>query len=216
MSSIVRVMFIGHGPSGLPEDRVVNTFHFLGAGSSYGVDAAIAIEAVRTFYGGTNPNSPVGAYLSPWVQRDYELRAYDLLTPKPRVPTIATGTLPPVISNAGLPEEVACCLSYAGGALPTTRRKRGRIYLGPLVAAATSVATSTQPCRPTATFILDLLTAAQRLATAAGENVTWVVRTEIGTPGHAVIDRGYVDNALDTQRRRGPKTTARTLFPVPG
>lgn len=205
----VRVMFIGHGPSNLPEDRVVNTFHFVGSGD-YASTADLALDNVEDFYNGSLGQSQVIAYwLSPWVQRSAELRAYDLTQAKPRVPTIRPFTLA-TGQSTGLPEEVAVCLSYYG-APPITPRRRGRLYIGPLNGSGASSSTSLLPARPQPALVSDLCVAASRLA-IYGSLAQWSIRSSLPTENFVPIVAGYVDNALDTQRRRGPDPTDRTLW----
>ena len=50
--SNVRVMFIGQGPSGFAEDRVVNTFHFHGSLAWDAGDSVACLAAVNDFYNG--------------------------------------------------------------------------------------------------------------------------------------------------------------------
>lgn len=214
--SKIRVMFVGHGPSNLPEDHVVNVFHFF-RGGAYADNVTSTIDAVADFYIDPYSSNTVGQFLSPWVQRTAELRAYDLDEAPPRVPTTIPLFLPAVESNSGLPEEVACCVSLLGAVPPAmTPHRRGRLYIGPLCTTAGNIANATVPARPSGTFIQTVGLAAAALVTA---NVGWSVRTVSGggglSPGgFTLIANGYVDNAFDTQRRRGPRTTARTVWPV--
>jgi len=214
--SNIRVMFVGHGPSNLPEDEVVNVFHFQKTGD-YATNVGDTLTQVEAFYTAVYSGNTVGQFLSPWVQRTAQLRAYDLLTDPPRIPTIQTLSLPSAESNSGLPEEVAICLSYHGAVPPAlTPHRRGRIYFGPLCTTAYSIANTTNPARPSTSVTQTLgLAAAALVLSGAG----WAVRTKHGGTGIApgfltLIHDGYVDNALDTQRRRGPRTTARTAWPV--
>jgi hypothetical protein len=210
----VRVMFVGHGPSNLPEDRVINVFHFVGSGA-YAATAELALDNVEDFYLETFTQTlGIASWLSPWIQRSAELRAYDLTAAKPRIPTIRAITLPSIGAADGAPEEVAVCLSYLG-APPITRRRRGRIFVGPLKSSAVVAATSSVPARPHTSLMSDLTIAATRLATF-GVTCQWSIRSSLPAENFVPIVSGYVDNALDTQRRRGPVTTARTLWTTVG
>lgn len=214
--SKIRVMFVGHGPSNLPEDHVVNVFHFF-RGGAYADNVVSTVEAVDDFYNVAYSGNKVSQYLSPWIQRDAEFRAYDLEESPPRVPTVFPFSMTAAESNSGLPEEVACCLSLLGVVPPAmTVHRRGRLYIGPLCTTAGNIANTTVPARPSATFVQTLGLAAAALVTA---NVGWSVRTVTGggglSPGGmTLIANGYTDNAFDTQRRRGPRTTTRTVWPV--
>jgi hypothetical protein len=208
----IRAMFIGQGPSGLPEDRVVNTFHFQ-SDLDFALGSLAVIGAVTDFYTGvgTSPNvqaNTLSSYLSPWVSRTAEIRTYNLADAKPRVPITTALTLSDGQQLTGYPEEVALCISVTGGA-PFTARRRGRVFLGPLIPGSGTPANTENPTRPTAAFMLDCAKAALRMATAGGSTAEWVIRSERPTENFVTITRGWVDNAFDTQRRRGPKSTTR-------
>lgn len=203
-------MFIGQGASGLPEDRAVNVFHFVGT-AAYAADGPSAAARVVTFYTGLTGAqvNPIGAYLSPWIQRAAELRTYDLSTGPPRVPTITPITLPAALNNSGLPEEIALVSTFFGSP-PVTRRRRGRMYLGPLngAAAVINYGSTSAPSSPANQIVLDLRDATKQLAVAA--DVQLSIRSTLPTPNFVPVAAGYVDNAFDTQRRRGPDPTSRT------
>lgn len=208
----IRAMFVGQGASGLPEDRIVNVFHFVGGGT-YAADAATATTRVIGFYNGlgSGQTNAVGGYLSSWVNRTAEVRTYDLTTAKPRVPTITSFELTPYLSDNGLPEEVALVATFYG-APPVTRRRRGRLYLGPLNSNTSVIDFGHQanPSKPNTQIILDLNTACSTLATPSGVN--WSIRSSLPSENFVTIVGGYCDNAFDTQRRRGPDATDRTTW----
>lgn len=206
----IRVMFVGQGASGLPEDRAVNVFHFTGTGA-YSSDGPAAAARVKTFYDtvtGAQVN-PIGSYLSPWINRAAELRTYDLTTEKPRVPTVTPFTLPTCLNNSGLPEEVALVSTFFGSP-PITRRRRGRTYIGPLngASAVISYGSTSAPTMPATQIVLDLRDATKQLALAGP--VQLCIRSLLPTENFVPVAAGYVDNAFDTQRRRGPDPTSRT------
>jgi hypothetical protein len=209
--AMMRVMFVGHGPSNLPEDRVVNTFHFNDS-SAYGTHVEQITTALSRFYTGTpsvftGVTNPVGAWLSPWVQRAAELRFYDLTTAPPRVPTIVPMTLPAPIAGSGLPEEVAVCLSIQTDVAPFSARRRGRLFIGPLCNSAMFSAESTHSSRPAALFQADLAASAVGLCNAGASG--WAIRSTRPTQNFVLVGRGWIDDAFDTQRRRGPKPASR-------
>lgn len=207
--SNIRVMFIGSAQSGLARDSIVNTFHFVGAGT-YAADAPVALNKIQQFYVSPAPSAdPVGAFVSPWIKRPAELRSYDLDTDKPRVPTSQFFTLP-TGTTSGIPEEVAVCLSFAGAVPPAvTARRRGRIYLGPLSTGAADFASSTHMARPSDQVIAALAFAAARMATDDTGGVDWSILSTRPTQNFVKVVGGWVDNAFDTQRRRGPDATQR-------
>ena len=212
MTAHVRAMAIFQGQTGLPQDRCINVFHFTGTGS-YDATAALAAANVENFYTGTNTTAPIGAFLSPWLNRPFTINTYDLDQPVgERPPTVTAHTLPTSLSTEGYAEEVAVCLSYTS-AVPITRRRRGRIYVGPLNIAAVQSGTTAHPARPQASIMSDLTEAALRLATYGGL-AQWVIRSSKPAVNYVTIHQGWIDNALDTQRRRGPKSSARTGWTV--
>ncbi len=116
-------------------------------------------------------------------------------------------TFPGKAPNPALPHEVALCLSFfAGRNLP---RSRGRIYVGPFAIIANSNG------RPTPQLRSSIADRASNVGRTT-ENVTWVMVTNGGTPvrkepaGAKVITAGWVDDAFDTQRRRGAGPSTRT------
>lgn len=210
--AIVRVMFVGHGPSNLPEDRIVNVFHFLAEGT-YGEAEVRCRAKVADFYEGANPIGAIGSYLSPWVQRAYELRAYDMDIPKDtRVPTVESRTLGAPFGG-GLPEEVACCITLHAAVPPAlSRRRTGRLYIGPLATAAGADGSTTGPSRPAAGFMADLAAAAVRLTTTDAFATRWSIRSTRPLENYNPVASGFVDNAWDTQRRRGPVPSSKVLW----
>ena len=214
--SNVRVMFIGQGPSGFAEDRVVNTFHFHGPGAFDFGDIAGAINAVAEFYNSevgvpTNQGRSLAEWLSPWVSRDAELRGYNLEDGRPRVPVIQPLTLNAAGSSTGLPEEV-CLVASMTGAPPVTRRRRGRLFFGPLVAMANHENTATTNSSPQDGLREDLAIACKRLADTTLTDLDWCIRSIHPAENFVPIVGGHVDNAFDTQRRRGPDATIRTSW----
>lgn len=113
-------------------------------------------------------------------------------------------------SATGLPTEVAMVLSFQGvkaAGFPQGRR-RGRIFIGPLGSGVNGT-----DGRPTPTARTAIANAAATLKTdlAAPGGQHWAVWSSVD--GQSVeIDNGWVDNAFDTQRRRGVQVTARTTW----
>lgn len=210
--SIVRVMFVGHGPSNLPADRIVNVFHFVGP-NDYETDSNLARIQVEGFYLDPNTTRPIAQWLSPWVQRDAEFRLYDMEAPKPRVPTVVPFSLGAVPSTEGYVEEVALCITMHGIVPPAlTARRRGRIYIGPLNNFGVVGGTSSTASHPQPTLIADLQSAAATLAQFNTGFPQWSIRSMVPAENYVSVFNGYVDNAFDTQRRRGPDPTQRNLW----
>jgi hypothetical protein len=212
----IRAMAVFQGGSGLPADVFVNTFHFVGAGTA-SEDKILCQDAVGKFYeevGTPLGVNAVGRYLSAWIQRPYLIKTYDLSEPIVRVPTIFNRTLPAVFSAEGPPEEVAVCVSLHGSVPPASPRRRGRIFIGPLNNTAIVTSTSAHRSGVATELIGDLIASSQRLI--ATPLVQWSILSRVPTPNMVAIVGGYVDDALDTQRRRGPDTTVRSIILGPG
>lgn len=203
-------------------------------------DAALLSSIVQDFYLATPAGevNSVAGYLSPSLSSAADqavMSVYDLtghLSGTPHGSPIfqETWTLSP-LPDAGtvrFPEEVACCITIEasgrseqlvetsdggdpGSAIDRPRsRYTGRVYIGPLIAAAGEVVGGI--VRPTVAMqqvfrkaLIEMHDASTLLASVAGLGV-WsradgVVR---------VIGGCSTDNAFDTQRRRGPAASART------
>ena len=136
-----------------------------------------------------------------------QIRVYELAGGQPifqkDYPTFA------MPGNTG-PGEVAICLSYAAVDDPdaSTRRRRGRIYLGPLASTPISAP------RPNATLIDQVLDFGEALAQiGSASNRPWHLYSPTDN-ATAKIESIWCDDAWDTQRRRGLAPTARTVRDV--
>jgi hypothetical protein len=203
--------------TGLPEDVSVNTWHFSTTETSPYSAARTAIgSALQTFY------SAVDQLFSSVTATPVTLRFYDLGEPQPRTPLAApaTVTFVPDTGTVVYPEECAIALSFQGSkvsGVPQARR-RGRVYLGPLSGIGAIVAGRTQ----VPNSVTGVIAAAGGGLLAASESAStwkWVVYSPTsaaeGMPGEAwytAVKSGWVDNAFDVQRRRGPAPTFRSTF----
>lgn len=208
----VRAMVVMQGGSNLPEDRFINTWHFSN-GTEYGAHVAIIQEALGDFYQDIPSGAliPVGKYISPYASRNTTIKCYDLDDPEPRVPTDIVMVLPSVTVASGLPEEVAVCLSFHGDP-PITARKRGRIYIGPLNTDAYDDGDTSTPARVKVGLSQTLQAAGANLVANTGAG--WAIRSVASGGTFVPVTGGFVDNALDTQRRRGPDPSSRLIFPA--
>lgn len=198
---------------------MVNTFHFTGIDDTGDMITAI-IGRLNDFW----ENVPSGAAesLNEFLSGELNLpgtriKVYDLADPEPRAP-IADESLGLAnvtrLATQNLPGEVAVCSSYRGplvsGQLPA--RRRGRIYVGPLNTAALS-GSNAFPARPGSALIATLAGSTRDLAEASTLGCIWAVwsrKNEEMVP----IEYGWVDNAFDTQRRRGVDPTSRNNWQV--
>lgn len=208
--------------SALPEDAVVNTWHFDDDDDPLAGPEdtqAWILQALTSFY------QSIDSVLFPLqVGAAATVRMYDLRDPQPRQPRATeTIALTPTAGDVLL-EEAAVCLSYsatvASGENP--RRRRGRIFLGPVSMNASIVENGQR--RPIAAARTAIATAAAALRNgiehpgSPGLHLKWAVYSPttdlVSTIDDAFHDvaTGWIDNAFDIQRRRGVSPTARTTF----
>lgn len=215
-----------HYASGLPRDVVQNTFTFVCQdGTNY---LEYIEDTLQAAY-----DNVTGAY-SHDVDRTpgASLTFYDWTVAPPN-PPLATSTLTiQAVSGSAydLPPEVSMVCSFQAptvAGVPMARR-RGRVYLGPWCTAS-AVDSSAPPAAIVSAvkdFGLDIVTAAGGSGTIACLAVLsrkqaggWLLPGESGPPNFAAavspVYKGWVDNAWDTQRRRGQDATSRTTFSFP-
>lgn len=125
--------------------------------------------------------------------------------------TLSCGVAPAV-------RELCVCLSYKGTYLSgvSPKRKRGRIYLGPL--AANTISSGEVASAAVTVF----KNAAQTLLTAsdASSQYRWVIYspttdsagTGLDLDSWDAVTEGWVDNNVDIQRRRGFSGGTRSTF----
>jgi hypothetical protein len=196
------------------EDQIVNTFHFetLGAPDASDLDS-IALR-LQNFYrnpaGGTDDiqhwtsNVIIGGTL-------HTIKMYDMSQPIPRAP-LRTSPLsfnPGGIGGITLPAEVALVLSLRAVRAPgvPASRARGRIYLGPFMGGAVGPGAAGDG-RPNATLQTVMNNAAIGLRSTVLGPPRWSVYSRIDNVLRRVTGSS-VDNAWDTQRRRGGDPTAK-------
>lgn len=192
----------------VPADAVVNTWGF-----SATAETPAALESIRAaldaFYTGWQTFRS-----SKYVWDQTRLKVYDLSQATPRVPIFDEPLqLQADAAPNTLPQEVALCMSFQGERLSglNQARRRGRIYLGPFGSSAAD----TTGGRPSNSLITGLAAAAGGMYTASEAAIEWkwgVISEADATPGFARVRDGWIDNAWDTQRRRGEVATARTPF----
>jgi hypothetical protein len=172
----------------LPRDSVVNTLHFNDAG-------------IDTDPQGLAEDLLAGLAAIPILQsRGLRVKFYDLADALPRpIKGQAENTTTSNLSALGN-REVALCLSYYSERnLP---RQRGRIYVGPFSAAEAGSRTPAAPIRAAVASLVPVFT------NLGGSDVDWCVYSR--TDGvMRPITNWWIDDAWDTQRRRGLRATTR-------
>lgn len=231
---IARATHAMHSVSGLPEDDVVNRFFFAtpGVGVTIAHSALIA-SAVADFYNltPTGGTAPIGVNISDEMSRINfpTIDVYDHLVGGSPVFSTINASLPAAGGAVPLPAEVAVVASFhadltglvevvpgapagpAGDTRPRAR-KRGRVFIGPLIQGTTETAGTT--ARPNATFLGHLNAAMEDLrdkAALLAAGIAWIVYSDTAVAGDAVVG-GWVDDAYDTQRRRGPRAASRLVW----
>lgn len=204
--------------TGIPEDVITNVWHFRFGGIDpiTPADYALLRGQLETFYESVY-NAAIGTTMAPWCRPALTvMEAFNLADPTPRVPVFTT-TVPLTVSATGTPDtppELAVCLSYqadlASGE-PQARR-RGRIFLGGWGTVMGLGGASAFP-DVTSQVRTGICAAATALRTAGETNDwVWVVHSRVAPVPDQVVTNGWVDNAPDTQRRRGNAATARTTW----
>lgn len=225
MTSYLRAkVTVPHG-TGLPSLAVVNTWSLMSFDPASREGAADDFTtALTTFY--TTLKANLASYMS-WNEGTIEY--VDLGDAKPRVPFQTDALNLGTLSSAGedMPPEVAICLSFRGatGSGLNAKRRRGRIYVGPL-----QLNSAEHYVVPTS--LVDGVANAASVFMGA-TYFKWAVHspsTFHGVPyGESIKDypdeipsalddsfvevvSHWVDNEFDTQRRRGvPATYRKTL-----
>lgn len=196
------------GASNVARDRAVNTWHFQVETSPPPPATLTAINtALNTFY-----QSMAGSFPASLVSSTGNVKVYNLADPKPRAPvTQYVNTLTGLSGGNALPAECCICVSFQAAMVSGTpaARRKGRVYIGPLAA---------NQCNPDGSVITLTLNnwktyaAALLAASDAAPDWSWCVFSP--TAGAlAPVVRGWVDNAIDIQRRRGRSPTIRTIWP---
>mgnify|MGYP000935256778 CR=1 FL=1 len=202
--------------SNIPADNIINTFAFtwVPSGTPANSDFLALAGYLSGFYQAWT------TYRSRTVPSagNHQVKFYRLTDPSPRVP-VATHPISPGAGSSSadrLPVEVSCCLSiranYESGSHPA--RRRGRVFLGPLTQNASTHGADGYP-RPSPTFREVLADAADGLLTAtlAGD-WSWSVWSRADDELFSVVG-GWIEDEWDTQRRRSPSPSTRTIWPIP-
>lgn len=209
--------------TGLPEDESVNTFAFVWDGT--GDEPTTEITTALTDFYNVSGGTAVRALISEVVDRGTDKCHVDL------APIIDAGPVPNIGgvyfqdhftlgaphgtgTPVSLPLECAIVCSFYASipTLTSIRRRRGRIYLGPLDIVALDT-TGPFPMIPSSTTdsLADACQSLQEDAAVAG--FPWAVWSRAAGDLFPV-DSGWVNNEFDTQRRRGAEATARSNWTV--
>lgn len=218
MGDVARVQVIIPYSSGVPSDVITNTWHFesLDGESITSAKLATLFTILSTFYNTVYSQSAIkqmASYLNP---TQTVMKAYNLSDPKPRtavresVVPLTVGTM----ESGTIPAEAAIVLSYRTAFVSGIPKasQRGRLYLGGLGSPFFEAGTSSYSTRVKQATRENICGAAGTLASQALTGKWgWVVWSDKRSQKFAVAG-GWVDNAVDTQRRRGQVATTRSTF----
>jgi hypothetical protein len=215
--STIRVQVTIPRKDALPADAIVNTFHWFKVGAvNPATDGDAIIDALVDAWTVDHGDGFVltTAYASYMKTEDAWIKMYDLADPEPRAP-IRSEALPLTAAGSGeLPAEVALCMSYAvapeSGAVAA--RNRGRIYFGPFSDSRDQIETNVDS-RPANALRGALSSFGSVLIAASTADLYWTVYSEVDATAQGPVTHGWVDNAWDTQRRRGAAANLRSTFP---
>nr|CRY97358.1 hypothetical protein [uncultured prokaryote] len=204
MASLIQITL--HTADAVSENFITNQFAVTGDVSSV-PDSEALMECFKDFYDYLR----LSAFPAEVAKNGHDFKLYIAGGAKPNYPLYeSTFDFAVAPTGAGLPSEVAACLSFQGTRTPGSpqARRRGRVYIGPLLA------TTNTSGRPSSGLITNMIGAAQQLyddigtVTSAGSWAVWSPTDGLAVP----ITNGWVDNAFDTQRSRGLARTSRTLY----
>lgn len=202
----------------MPSDVVTNDWHMSWPlGSPADGDFENARDRLVTFYDEVYAIGAGDDLMAPWMlPAAATLKVYNIQDPIPRAPVYlsAAPLADSRAASAVTALETAICLSFQGDPLsgvPQARR-RGRVFLGGFAGV---VAAGDDNQFPVVDPII-VTGIADAASTLAGGLTTdgwvWVVYSRVNLSG-APVTNGWVDNALDTQRRREVGATSRVVFP---
>lgn len=216
-NNMVQATITFSSTTGLAEDAVTNTWHFHQRETVMTFPSNIdnVIDMIEDFYTAapSDGGNPLLSFMTTKsLSGAYNLKIYNMEDDKPRVPfrNINGNWAGGMGNGTPLPTEVSLCMSYQAQAVsgkPQARR-RGRIFLPPV-----STVHIADPGRPSGNYILQVQRAAKDLKNAADASLDWewVVWSVKGND-HSLVHEGWVDNAWDTQRRRGIGASARNVW----
>jgi len=220
--TVLRAQVTLNSSSGLPEDAAMNVWHFHSVAADLEDTADTINDELSTFYNGI-----ASVYSGNTLTGTCTTKFFDLTDDPPRVPMFEDGFAITSMGDAdALPTECAITMSFQGDPESggNARRKRGRLFIGPLDAGTTSTGAGLVRVGAGATSAL-AVAATGMIDAGAPLTFQWIVfsPTTAGTPpwdetildaSSTLVTQGWIDNAFDTQRRRGTAPTSRINFPV--
>ncbi len=196
----------------IPADAITNTTHWRHT-TGQPQDFDNIRDMLRDFWTvqPTGGSARMDSYLAQEIQPTVRVKAWHLDDPLPRVPVYeSTFTVTPSTGSDALPHEVALCLSFQAERESGTSqaRRRNRIFLGPFSESA-----SAGNGAPATALVSNCIRAARSMLAAADNSASWNWCGWSQTDqDYFDLTNGWVDNAWDTQRRRGLSPTTRSVW----
>lgn len=193
-------------PAASSREKIMNVWHIATVGATTPDTAAADFvnTTLNAFY------QEIDVMLSVELEGAVpHVRSFNLIEPKPRQPHAEMDLSALDAGTTKAQRESAVCLSYKAlyqsGVSP--KRRRGRIYLGPFYATVLDTATG----KLNSTVKSNLVTAGQNLFDDHQSSAlwSWVVYSPTtdtsgtGETGMYEVTDAWVDDEIDTQRRRG-------------
>jgi len=141
--------------------------------------------------------------------REVTVKLYEIGQPKPNRPKATAVKNTGLSAEAESPRELSCCLSFYGGR--NAPRERGRLYIPQCMFQGSSAI----GVRPSPTQRTKVGTLAPAFAGLGGANVDWIVWSPTNNSA-TQVSHWFVDDEWDVIRKRGLKTSARTVGTTSG
>jgi hypothetical protein len=232
--SIVRATVTLRRSTGLPEDSVMNVFHFAVA-TDPGVedpDFDIVTNQIRLFY------DAFGTWVNASINRSAYAHSVDFRVVHPGgagagddtesvlLGTRAWGFADGPTTSTCLPAECASCLSFVGsgaaavpeesGATRPRSRHRGRAYIGPFIPDANVTDATTKRSEVASALRGAICTSASvHLVDGCTELAGWILSVYSPTNGVSYpVEMVWMDDAWDIIRSRGEQAVSRLEIAV--
>lgn len=197
--------------SALPRDALVNTlcFDVHNAGSSSSWKPLLSSVVGNGIGAAAGSNGGLLGHMAECLAGTYTVKVYDLGQSEPRDAFEEQFPFTVNASTVPLPNEVALCLSFKTSQGNVSPSNRGRIYFGPLNGSSCVAEDAHHNAIPSTGLQSALLNLGTRLYDGAiGNDMEWAVYSRKNN-SLGLIQNCWVDNAFDTQRRRGNDPTGR-------
>lgn len=211
LSGAALVQVVWDHSSALPRDACVNTLcfdvHSAGASSSW--MPLLAGDVASSIVNASGSNGSLTNFIAECMGGSYTVKVYDLGQSEPRDAHEEQFTFTVQTTTTALPNEVALCLSFKTSQGNVGPSNRGRIYFGPLGGTISVGEDANHNAIPTAGLTSALLDLAVRLYdNVSAHDMPWAIYSRKNN-SLGLVQNAWVDNAFDTQRRRGNDPTGR-------